>query len=58
LPMRAVRAGHRVLDASDGLPTMRPLRLALHRRNEASATVLALVERLVRRCEQLTAASD
>lgn len=58
LPMRAVRAGHRVLDAGDGLPAMRPLRLALHHRNEASATVLALVERLARRCEHLTAAPD
>lgn len=58
LPMRAVRAGHRVLDAGDGLPAMRPMRLALHHRNEASATVLALVERLARRCEHLTAAPD
>ena len=55
LPERAVRAGHRVLDARSGLPTIRPVRLALHHREEASPTVLALVERLVKRCEQLAA---
>ncbi|MBU8975171.1 LysR family transcriptional regulator [Lysobacter sp. MMG2] len=55
LPLRAVRAGHRVLEPRDGLPVMRPLRLALHHRTEASATVLALVDKLARRCEQLTA---
>ena len=55
LPMRALRAGHRVLDTRDGLPSPRLLRLALHHRDEASPTVLALVERLARRCEQLTA---
>lgn len=58
LPLRAVRAGHRVLEPRDGLPAMRPLRLALHHRSEASSTVRALVEKLARRCEQLTAASE
>ena len=56
LPERAVRAGHRVLDGRSGLPAIRPVRLALHHRREASSTVLALVERLIRRCDQLATA--
>lgn len=58
LPERALRAGHRVLDAKSGLPLIRPLRLVLHHRAEASPTVLALVERLARRCEVLAAKPD
>ena len=53
LPERARLSGHRVLDGRSGLPAVASLRLVLRHRAEASDTVLALVERLGRRCEAL-----
>ena len=54
LPERARLSGHRVLDARSGLPAIGSLRIVLHHRAEAPEIVLALVERLSRRCQALS----
>jgi hypothetical protein len=47
LPVRVVTAGHRVLEASSGLPDIQGVRLALYARSGLSRAGKALEEQLL-----------